>query len=173
MRAGASRQSIRVPVRDDRYEALRAPRPKAESSRREGVIATMRMMLAASALLFDVGDFAVRGDLTVVTGHAPAAKCGEPEKTDQTHHMWLQTDAQQVLYLTIVRTGFPKTSRPVRKWPPAIFRNPSFGRLKFVYLELSRRKIESRIQIPKSLGQPEVVLVRPRWLSFPIICEQR
>src|SRR5215211_1189152 len=71
---------------------------EAEAGRRQGVIAPVRVVLAAAPLFLDVGNLAVGRDLTVVTGHASASECGESEETNKAHHARLPTDAEQVLY---------------------------------------------------------------------------
>ena len=59
----------------------------AEPRDRERVIASVPVVLAARTLLLDVGDFAIRGDLAIVTCHAPACECREPEEANKAHHV--------------------------------------------------------------------------------------
>ena len=59
---------------------------EAERTRRQGVIAAMRVVLAAAPLLLDVSNLAVRCDFAIAAGDAPARERREAEKPDQTHH---------------------------------------------------------------------------------------
>ena len=43
------------------------------------LIALVTGMTAGGAFFFDVGDLAVRADITVASGNAPAIHCREPE----------------------------------------------------------------------------------------------
>jgi len=52
---------------------------EAERTRRQGVIAAMRVVLAAAPLLLDVSNLAVRRDFPIVARHAPAPKRCESE----------------------------------------------------------------------------------------------
>ena len=58
----------------------------------------MGVVIAAAALLLDVGDFPVGGDLTVATRDAAAPERREAEKSHETHHDPLRLFAQQFLY---------------------------------------------------------------------------
>ena len=46
----------------------------------------MRIVHAAGALLLDIRHLAVRRDLPVLSGHAPAAECREADQSNETHH---------------------------------------------------------------------------------------
>src|SRR6476619_3120083 len=58
----------------------------AEARRRQRVIAAMRRVHALAAFFLDVRDFAVRRDLTVLSGYAAAGERREPEQPYKTHH---------------------------------------------------------------------------------------
>jgi hypothetical protein len=62
------------------------------------VISAMRVAAACPALLFDVADFAVRGDLTVPADDATAAKRGESEEPNKAHDPNLDCDEEQTVY---------------------------------------------------------------------------
>ena len=68
------------------------------SSGRERVIASVRLLRARRALLFDVGNLTVCCDFPVPAGHASATERRETEKTDQTHHADPRSDIEQFLY---------------------------------------------------------------------------
>jgi hypothetical protein len=64
------------------------------------VIAPVPVLIAADALLLDVGDLAIRGDLTVVTRDAAACELVEAEETNEAHHRVsvLASEPEQLLY---------------------------------------------------------------------------
>ena len=73
-------------------------RAETSTRRRERVIASMSGAVAARALLFDIRDFAVRGDLAIATGHASTSERREPEQANQTHHGSPRPASEQSLY---------------------------------------------------------------------------
>ena len=58
----------------------------------------MALVNARRALLFDVGDLAIGGDLPVMAGHTPACKRGEAEEMNETHHGYVRRVNEQFLY---------------------------------------------------------------------------
>jgi hypothetical protein len=62
------------------------------------MVATMRRVLAGGPLFFDVGDLAIRRDLTVPSGDTPAPERTETQKANETHHAGPHSWAEQFLY---------------------------------------------------------------------------
>ena len=58
----------------------------AETCGRDGVIASVRVLIAGGTFLLDVGYFAIRGDFPVVAGNTPATESRESQETNQTVH---------------------------------------------------------------------------------------
>src|SRR6476620_6211475 len=58
----------------------------------------MAVVSAGRAFLLDVGHFSIRGDLAIVTGHAPASERREAEEMNKTHHGNVRSENQQFLY---------------------------------------------------------------------------
>jgi hypothetical protein len=46
----------------------------------------MAVVIAGGALLLDVRDLAIGGDLAIVACHASTGECREAEETNKTHH---------------------------------------------------------------------------------------
>jgi hypothetical protein len=74
----------------------------AETCGRDGVIASVRALIAGSTFLLDVGYFAIRGDFPVVAGNTPATESRESQETNQTVHANPRHSHEQFLY-----RGFP------------------------------------------------------------------
>jgi hypothetical protein len=55
---------------------------EAEGARRQGVVAAVRVVLAAVTLLLDVGNLTVRRDFAIATRNAAASQCGESKETN-------------------------------------------------------------------------------------------
>jgi hypothetical protein len=58
----------------------------------------MPLVNAGRAFLLDVRQLAVGSNLAIVSGHTPACERREAEKMNETHHVNVRSENQQILY---------------------------------------------------------------------------